>query len=82
MTHFALPVQDQAIPGAGPNLMSVAKCVVALYSVLVHFRAEDTHAMVPETVNLGMYGIQTSLCFVKRIDDQELVLGSRQLLQQ
>jgi hypothetical protein len=82
MTLFALPVHDQAIPGAGPNLMPVAECVVALYSMLVHFRAEDTHAMVPETVNLGMYGIQTSLCFVKRIDDQELVLGSRQLLQQ
>jgi hypothetical protein len=82
MALFALPVQDQAIPGARPSLMTVAERVVALYPMLVHLRTEDTHAVVPETVNLGMNGIQTSLCFVKRIDDQELVLGFRQLLQQ
>jgi hypothetical protein len=79
-TLFALPVHDQAIPGARANLMSVAKCIVALNSMLVHFCTEDTNAVTPETVDLGMDSIQTAFCFVDCIDDQKLVFVLSQLL--
>jgi hypothetical protein len=80
MALFTLPVEDQAIPGARTNLMPVAECIVALYSMLVHFRTENAHAMVPKAVNFGMYSIHAAFCFVDRIDDQKLVFVLSQFL--
>lgn len=60
--------------------MSVAECIVALNSMLVHLRTEDTNSMVPKTVNFGVDSIQTAFCFVDGIDDQKLVFFLSQLL--
>jgi hypothetical protein len=48
--------------------------------MLVHFCTEDTNAVTPETVDLGMDSIQTAFCFVDCIDDQKLVFVLSQLL--